>query len=124
VNRVAEVTPSDPQPARRVCVIDDCEDFRELLVQLLAGLGWEVSAFESGREALAELGALNPDLILLDIRMPGLDGIQCAERIRTRLPRARIVLMTAGAFIEEQRRGCQAMGRLPHSGLLGHARGR
>jgi hypothetical protein len=39
VNRVAERTPSDSQPARRACVIDDCENFRELLVQLLAGLG-------------------------------------------------------------------------------------
>jgi CheY-like chemotaxis protein len=62
--------------ARRVVVVDDDEDLRELVVQLLAELGFESRGFADARAALAELRRSGriPDVILLDLEMPGMTG--------------------------------------------------
>jgi CheY-like chemotaxis protein len=62
--------------ARRVVVVDDDEDLRELVVQLVADLGFESVGFADGRAALAALrrpGGI-PAVILLDLEMPGMSG--------------------------------------------------
>lgn len=62
--------------ARRVVVVDDDEDLRQLVVQLLAMLGFESLGFADGGAALAELRRSGriPDVILLDLEMPGMTG--------------------------------------------------
>jgi CheY-like chemotaxis protein len=61
-------------PARRVLVVDDDRDNRELLVELLASEGYQVSSASDGRQALAEAHATRPDVILLDLMMPNMNG--------------------------------------------------
>jgi DNA-binding response OmpR family regulator len=66
----------------RILVVDDDDDIRGLLLTLLERAGYEVSDASDGREGLRELYAGSPDLVILDVAMPGLDGWATLERIR------------------------------------------
>src|ERR1700755_2146299 len=68
--------------ASHVLVIDDDDDIRELLRALLERGGHEVSDAPDGRAGLRELYSGSPDLVILDVAMPGLDGWATLERIR------------------------------------------
>jgi DNA-binding response OmpR family regulator len=68
--------------ARRILVIDDDEVFRSILRQALERSGFEVSEAASGREAQSRWKAAAPDLILLDIMMPDVDGVTLCREIR------------------------------------------
>jgi len=69
-------------PARRVLVVDDNHDAAETLQTLLQSLGVTVAAAENGQEALRVFESFEPDAVLLDIGMPGMDGYEVARRIR------------------------------------------
>ena len=68
--------------ASRILVVDDDDDIRGLLRTLLERAGHEVTDASDGREGLRELFAGSPDLVILDVAMPGLDGWATLERIR------------------------------------------
>jgi CheY-like chemotaxis protein len=70
-------------PGRRVLIVDDNHDAAETLQTLLQTLGVTVTAAENGHEALRMFGSFEPDAVLLDIGMPGMDGYEVARRIRT-----------------------------------------
>jgi signal transduction histidine kinase/CheY-like chemotaxis protein len=107
---------SEPQPAPRpgirVLVADDDATSRELLSVILRRLGAEVVLVADGREAAARAEAERFDAILLDCKMPNLDGYVAARRIRAEdgpgqtVP---IVAVTAGV-LEEERTRCKAAG--------------
>ncbi|MBI4693691.1 MAG: response regulator [Gammaproteobacteria bacterium] len=93
------------QAAPRILVAEDLEDNQEVVRQLLQGIGCEVEIAPNGHEALARFRAWRPDLILMDIRMPEMDGFQATRLIRA-LPEGRtlpIVALTASAFEEDRR---------------------
>ena len=71
-----------PLPVVNVLVIDDDLDTRELIATLLVRAGYEVRTASSGREALELMQLLHPELILLDLQMPDLDGAQFREQQR------------------------------------------
>jgi DNA-binding response OmpR family regulator len=89
-----------------ILVIDDDEDIRELLRALLERAGHEVSLAPDGRAGLRELYAGSPDLVILDVAMPGLDGWATLERIRevTDVP---VLMLTARDAELERVRGLQ-----------------
>jgi DNA-binding response OmpR family regulator len=68
--------------ATRILVVDDDDDIRGLLRALLERAGHEVGDASDGRDGLRELFAGSPDLVILDVAMPGLDGWATLERIR------------------------------------------
>jgi urea transport system substrate-binding protein len=79
-----------------VLVVDDDPDILEVLLAVIVAEGHEVSSARNGREALERVAAGMPDLILLDIKMPVMDGKEFAARFRQAYARgARIVVMTA-----------------------------
>lgn len=81
----------------RVLVVDDVAANRELLEAYLVDLGYEVQQARDGWEALERIEAREPDLVLLDIDMPGIDGLEVCRRVKTH-PRQRlvpVVLITA-----------------------------
>ena len=81
---------------RRVLVVDDDEGIRELVVTALAEEGYAVCSAGDGKEALAVLDQYDPQLILLDMRMPIMDGRQFVKSYRERLGHhAPIVICTA-----------------------------
>jgi DNA-binding response OmpR family regulator len=89
--------------AGAVLVVDDDADVRELVAELLARAGYSVSQAPNGRAALKLLFEERPDLVLLDISMPELDGWATLERIRE-LSDVPVMMLTAlGAELEKVR---------------------
>jgi signal transduction histidine kinase len=71
-----------PLPSRRILIVDDSRDGGESMAMLLRVLGAEVALAHSGRHALECVDTFGPDVVLLDIGMPGMDGYEVARRIR------------------------------------------
>jgi DNA-binding response OmpR family regulator len=88
----------------RVLVVDDDADIRGLLKQLLERAGYELAEAANGREALRAFYATSPDLVLLDVSMPEMDGWQTLERIRD-LSDVPVVMLTARTAELEKVRG-------------------
>ena len=83
-------------PAIRVFLVDDQRLIRDglrLLLELEDGLE-VVGEAENGAAALEVYAALQPDVVLMDIRMPGMDGVEATHRIIERWPQARVVILT------------------------------
>ncbi|MGM9489919.1 response regulator [Ideonella sp. YS5] len=94
---------------RRVLVVDDVPANRQLLCDLLERQGFEVDQAEHGAHALERVHALAPDLVLMDIRMPVMDGLEATSRLRANdatraLP---IVAVSANASPEDRRRSLE-----------------
>ncbi len=78
----------------RVCIADDHRAIRDRAVQLLAHACDVVGAVGDGQALLDAAAALDPDVVILDISMPVLDGIKAAERLQETGCRAKIVFLT------------------------------
>jgi len=78
----------------RVLIADDHQTMVELLRSLLGNRCEVVGAVEDGRQLLVEAPKLNPDVIVLDISMPRLDGFNAARQLRSLLPAAKFVFLT------------------------------
>ena len=87
---------SDAVPSgRRILVVDDDRNHRHVMEELLAEAGYEVEGAADGLEALAAIERRPPALLLLDLRMPNLDGIGVLERLRHTPRSFPIVVFTA-----------------------------
>ncbi len=85
---------------RKVLVVDDEENIRLVLQTLLRKHDYEVAAAESAEQALALFEAEQPDLVLADVRMPGMSGIALCEALRARGNEAPIIVMSAYGSVE------------------------
>jgi len=101
--QVKELKPG--QPRYRVLVVDDKEDNREFLAQLLGPVGFDVHQAVNGEDALKEFEAWMPQIILMDLRMPVMDGYEAIRRIRARAggKKVKVVAVTASIFGEINR---------------------
>ena len=87
---------------KRILVVDDDDTIRELIVMALDDEGYETAVACHGAEALAQLGRCPADLILLDMRMPVMDGWEFARAYRAAPgPHAPMVVLTAGRSASE-----------------------
>jgi len=94
-----------------ILVVDDNEDTRGLLRAMLARGAHRIVEAEDGEEALALIGRAPPDLIVLDVNLPGIDGPEVCRRVKTgAATRAVPVVMLTAAIEEEDRRRCLAAG--------------
>jgi DNA-binding NarL/FixJ family response regulator len=85
----------------RVLVVDDHPLTREALSALLRAHGFEVAGVAAdGEEAIAAATATQPDLVLLDLSMPGLDGLSALPRLREAAPECEVVVLTASGTEE------------------------
>ncbi|MEU5155901.1 response regulator transcription factor [Glycomyces sp. NPDC021274] len=94
----------DGSPAR-LLVVDDEESLADLLVEALSFQGYDVTAARSGTEALASLEKVRPDLVILDVNMPGLDGFGVADRMRASGDETPIIFLTARTAPSDLRDG-------------------
>ncbi|MDY6783246.1 MAG: response regulator, partial [Cyanobacteriota bacterium] len=107
---VAKLEPAQPivalapdQPEYRILVVDDNALNRQLLVKLLAPLGFQVSEASSGREAIERWQQWKPHLIFMDMRMPDMNGYEATQRIKS-TPQGQataIIALTASALEQE-----------------------
>ncbi len=99
-----------------VLIVDDDPDIRSLLRAALAGEGYGVRVAANGVEALADLDHERPDLILLDLMMPVMDGVQFYERFRAREnggARVPVVLISAGHGLSQTAHAMGTDGYVP-----------
>jgi DNA-binding NtrC family response regulator len=85
---------------QRILVVDDDTLSREFLVEAVAALGYEPIAAKSGEEALELFARTSPDLVLTDLRMSGIDGVEVVRRVRSADSATPCVLITAHGTIE------------------------
>jgi len=86
--------------SKPILIVDDEKNIRLTLSQALETLGAEIDTAANGEEALAKLKGREFGLILLDIRMPGMDGMEVLRRVREIRPDIRIIMITAYGTIE------------------------
>jgi DNA-binding NarL/FixJ family response regulator len=87
----------DPSPSPvRVVVVDDDPRIREALIGLLQDRDVDVvGEAGDGREAVDVICAVRPDVVVMDVRMPGIGGVEATRRLRSRAPGAAVVMLTA-----------------------------
>ncbi|KXK38618.1 MAG: Nitrogen regulation protein NR(I) [Candidatus Hinthialibacteria bacterium OLB16] len=82
-------------------IVEDEAKLLKLLARTLAETQrWEISTSENAEEALNRIGASSPDVILTDLRLPGMSGLDLMQAVRARHPSIRFVLMTAYATVQ------------------------
>ncbi|HEY4429353.1 MAG TPA: response regulator transcription factor [Solirubrobacteraceae bacterium] len=92
----------------QLLVVDDDAAVREALAVVLALDGFEVTTAEDGREAIRTLHSERPDAVVLDLLMPGLDGLEVCRRIRASGDRTPVLMLTARAEVAERVAGLEA----------------
>ena len=91
-----------PEPAAEISygngeiilVVDDEEEILKAMQNLLKGLGYQSAIASSGKDAIEKFEAMKPEVVLMDINMPEMDGINCAEKIFDLNPHAKIAFIT------------------------------
>ena len=107
--------------SKRILVVEDQEDNRKILRDLLGNAGYEINEVTNGEEALAAVVAQRPDLILMDIQLPIMDGYETTRRIRMNpdLNSIPIIAVTSYALTGDEAMalavGCNAYIAKPYS---------
>jgi DNA-binding NtrC family response regulator len=90
-----------------VLFVDDEVDFLDTLIKRMRKRRVDVSGVKSGEEALKWLAANTVDVVVLDVRMPGMDGIEALKEIKKRSPLVEIIMLTGHASLEVAREGME-----------------
>jgi two-component system, OmpR family, response regulator len=94
----------------RALVVDDEAGLTEALVSALRFDGWEVTGVLDGRSALASAAQLRPDLVILDVMLPDLDGFQVLHRLRQQSEQICVLFLTARDAVEDRIAGISSGG--------------
>ena len=97
-----DTAPPPSQPASRtatILIIEDYRDTRELLATLLQRSGYNVLEAEDGVEGLLKAGWMYPDLIIMDLSLPEMDGVEAARRIHAQPKLSRIPIFVVSAYL-------------------------
>ena len=114
--------------SKRILVVEDQPDSRQIIHDMLAPTDYEITAAENGEQALAAIAKQRPDLILMDIQMPIMDGYAATRLIKAdpALRSIPIIAVTSYALIPRDRRGprvcrrsADGLYRKPSAGLVG-----
>ena len=91
----------------RIMIIEDDEEMRSLLKDFFEGEGFETDSVSNGADALRKLSKDHFDLVITDIRMPGLTGLDILPRMRRLKPETPIIVMTAYGSDDVRRRSLE-----------------
>jgi two-component system response regulator MprA len=97
-----------PAEAERVLVVDDDASLRRMLARTLAVTGFEVEAVADGPSALVSLERVVPDVVVLDVKMPGMDGVAVCRRLRAKGLEVPVLMLTARDAVADRVAGLQA----------------
>lgn len=97
------------ESVKQILVVDDSRVSRLMARQYILSLhaGWIVEEAASGEEALQKIDSYAPDLVLMDVNMPGMGGLAAAELLRARLPFTPISLLTANVQTATRNRAAE-----------------
>ena len=91
----------------KLLIVDDEQDFLETIIKRLKARGIDVTGVESGYKALEVLEGRDPDVIILDVKMPGMDGIETLREIKKKHPLLEVIMLTGHASVESGIQGMQ-----------------
>ena len=94
--------------ADTILLVDDEEGIRKVLSISLEDCGYRVSTAQNGEEALRIFRQVQPQIVLTDIKMPGMDGIELLQRIKEESPDTEVIMITGYATVEVAR---EALGK-------------
>ena len=87
-------------PGKKILVVDDEPEVRELMEHFLTQRGYEVRIAENGKLALAALDTFMADVVLLDMHMPVMDGLETLKRLAARSPALPVIMITVNDDVE------------------------
>lgn len=107
---VSEVPSPSARLAPTILVVDDDDAVRDLVATVLSDEGFRVYTAENGRSALRSIEMVLPDVVLMDVNMPHLDGISTCEILHANARTARlpVIIMSARPVARPQLRACSA----------------
>ena len=79
----------------KILIVDDAEFLRVRISKMLSGDGHEIVEAENGARAVEQYKLIRPDMVLMDITMPEMDGLSALKAIRAYDPKARVIMLTA-----------------------------
>jgi two-component system response regulator (stage 0 sporulation protein F) len=85
---------------RKILIVDDDSDIVKIITAMLEGKNWKTFTALSGEEALKLVSSKRPDVVLLDIMMPKMSGIEVLKKIKEIEPEVRIIMITAFGDVE------------------------
>ena len=91
----------------KLLIVDDEQDFLETITKRLKARHIDVTGVESGYKALEALDGGKPDVIILDVKMPGMDGIETLREIKKKDPLVEVIMLTGHASVESGIQGMQ-----------------
>lgn len=101
------------QSNMHVLVVDDEPDIQRGLQRILRMRGFDVETASDGEEAVRKVGELSPDAVLMDIRMPRMDGIAASRQIRKNRPGTLVIFMTAYSDLADRAGAEQSLDVVP-----------
>ncbi len=99
---------TDSSPQKSVLIVDDDSRQRDVLAEFLDHRGYRVRTAADGESALELLESALADLVLMDVRMPGMGGLRALECFRDRHPTVTVILLTAYAGVQDAVRAMRA----------------
>jgi two-component system cell cycle response regulator DivK len=95
---------------KRVLIVEDQEDNRRIMQDLLASAGYDVTLAVNGREGVEKASAVQPDLILMDIQLPGVDGYEATRQIKSldAMSAVPIIAVTSYALSDDRKKAIDA----------------
>ncbi|MFN3534978.1 MAG: response regulator, partial [Desulfatiglandales bacterium] len=93
--------------AIKLLMVDDEVDFLDTLLRRLKKRGFSVKGVKDGQEALSTLKSESYDVVILDVKMPGMDGIEVLRRIKEDFPGTEVIMLTGHANVEVAIKGIE-----------------
>jgi DNA-binding response OmpR family regulator len=87
-------------PGNKILVVDDEPEVRQLMEHFLTERGYEVRIAENGRQGLLALETFTPDVVLLDMHMPEMDGLETLRQLAVRAPSLPVIMVTVNDDME------------------------
>jgi len=95
---------------KKILIVDDEEEIREIISRVFSRLNYDVTAVEDGIAALESIKTFKPDLIFLDIMMPGMNGVQFLRKVAPLKTKPYKIVVVSGFINEETKEECIAFG--------------
>jgi two-component system, OmpR family, response regulator len=98
---------SDRMDNFRILIVDDEDDFRDAIIKRLRARKVDIEGANSGLKALEMLNEKDFDVVVLDVKMPGMDGIETLREIKLKKPLVEVIMLTGHASVESGIQGMQ-----------------